>query len=75
MSELSFWEMAMGCQFNPSNDSDVDTVKQMCATLANKLNDLRQQAGQWEKWRMLSVAITELQTAQMRAVKAITWKY
>ena len=75
MEDLTFWEMAMWTKFNPSNDWDVDTVKEKCAQLANQLNDLREKAWHWEAWRMLSVAITELQTAQMRAVKAITWKY
>ena len=38
------------------------------------MNDLRNVTTDNEVKRMASVAITELQTAQMWAVKAITWQ-
>lgn len=70
--ELSFWEKAVGLSFNPSNNADVQELKELYAKVIDKLNEIR-----WvdrnEKARLLSVAITEAQTAQMRAVKWVTW--
>lgn len=56
----------------------MNAVKVSFAELIDKMNDLRKQAsneGKAECIRMYSVAITQLQTAQMWAVKAITYKY
>lgn len=72
---LTFGEQAVGLTFNPSNDADVQAVKEAFAKAIDLCNDLRTAAGQGEKGRMLSVAITEAQTAQMWAVKGITWKF
>lgn len=75
---LTFGEKAVGITFNPGGDVVVNAVKISFASLIDKLNDLRKQAsneGRAECIRMYSVAITELQTAQMWAVKAITYKY
>lgn len=71
---LSFGEKAVGLTFNPSNDPQVQAIKAACATLIDQLNDLRHSTNSADAARMYSVAITELQTAQMWAVKAITWK-
>lgn len=73
--ELSFGEKAVGLSFNPSGDTDVQAVKEAYAKIIDLLNDLRTQAGPGEKGRLLSVAITEAQGAQMWAVKGITWNY
>jgi len=72
--EVSFGGKAVGLTFNPSNDSTVQKVKELYAEIIDLCNNLRTEAGQGEKGRMFSVAITEAQTAQMWAVKAITWK-
>lgn len=73
--ELTFGEKAVGLTFNPSNNADVDMIKTGFAKIIDAMNDLRQASGPGEKARMLSVAITDLQTAQMWAVKAVTWQY
>lgn len=73
--ELTYGEKAVGLSFNPGNNEEVDTIKRHCADLIDSLNKLREAAGPGEKGRMLSVAITEIQTAQMWAVKAVTWQY
>lgn len=70
--ELSFWEKAVWLSFNPSQNPAVDFIKKKFAEIIDWLNEARTIAGQWEKGRLLSVAITEAQTAQMRAVKGIT---
>lgn len=72
--ELTFGEKAVGIKFNPSNDDAVYTCKSFYATIINQMNDLRNSSISQEQKRLCSVAITEAQTAQMWAVKAITWK-
>lgn len=76
--ELTFGEKAVGLTFNPSNDTDVDTVKRQYATIIDMLEELRRTTAflgaRGEKGRLASIAITEAQTAQMWAVKALTWK-
>lgn len=74
--DITFGEKACGVSFNPGGDPDVHTIKVAFADIVDKLNDLRVRAGimdHKEVVRMLSIAITEAQTAQMWAVKAITW--
>ena len=73
--ELSFGEKAVGLTFNPGNHSEVETIKRMFANSIEYMNSLRNQTDNVEKKRMLSVAITEAQTSQMWAVKAVTWQY
>lgn len=72
--ELSFGQKAVGLTFNPSVNEHVDLVKRNFANVIDTLNDYRNATDDGEIKRMLSVAITEAQTAQMWAVKAVTWK-
>ena len=72
---LTYGEMAVGLTFNPSNDPTVQKVKELYAEIIDICNEERTKAGQGEKGRLLSVAITEAQTAQMWAVKGITYKF
>lgn len=73
--ELSYGEKAVGLTFNPGNREDVDTCKKIFAGAIDQLDALRKlEAGPSEKGRLLSAAITQIQTAQMWAVKAITWQ-
>jgi hypothetical protein len=72
--ELSFGEKAVGLTFNPSGDPAVNACKAAFAIVINQMNDLRIATEDTEVKRMASVAITEAQTAQMWAVKAITWR-
>jgi len=71
---LSFGEKAVGLVFNPSNDTAVYQCKSAYAKVIDQMNDLRADSTDQEVKRMASIAITEAQTAQMWAVKAITWK-
>jgi hypothetical protein len=73
--EMSFGEKAVGFTFNPSNDDAVSIIKQQFADIVDTLNSYRTSTEHPEEKRMLSIAITEAQTAQMWAVKAVTWKY
>jgi hypothetical protein len=72
--ELTFGERAVGLTFNPSNSPEVDACKRGFAAVIDQMNDLRGASDNADVKRMASVAITEAQTAQMWAVKAITWR-
>lgn len=69
-----YGEKAVGLTFNPSGNPDVLKLKELYAEIINMLNTFRINEGQpSEKGRLLSVAITEAQTAQMWAVKGVTY--
>ncbi len=72
--EQTFGQKAVGLSFNPSNDSLVDHFKVKFAALIDEANNVRETSDDPEVKRMASIAITELQTAQMWIVKAVTWK-
>jgi hypothetical protein len=71
--ELTFGEKAVGLAFNPSGDPKVHQLKELYAQIVDICNDARTEAGPGEKGRLLSVAITEAQGAQMWAVKGVTF--
>jgi hypothetical protein len=71
---LNYGEKAVGITFNPGGDDSVNRIKQIMANAINEMDALRTISESPEVKRMCSVAITEMQTAQMWAVKAITWK-
>lgn len=75
VKELTFGEKACGVSFNPGGLEVVNTVKTMYAYQVDMLNGLRELATNPEVKRMLSIAITEAQTSQMWAVKAVTWSF
>lgn len=71
---LTFGQKAVGLTFNPSGDDAVATCKQSFATAIDQMDSLRTASGSQEQRRFASIAITELQGAQMWAVKALTWR-
>ena len=72
--ELTFGEKAVGLTFNPSGDPHVNIMKGLYAQIIDICNDGRQLVQSPETKRLFSIAITEAQSAQMWAVKAITWR-
>lgn len=72
---MTFGEKACGVSFNPDGLEHVARLKFDFAQLVDSLNNTREASFNPEVKRMLSVAITELQTSQMWAVKAVTWQY
>lgn len=70
----TYGEKAVGRTFNPSGQSHVDDCKRMFAEVIDQMDALRKETNSQEIKRMASIAITEAQTAQMWAVKAITWR-
>lgn len=73
MNELTFGQKACGVSFNPGGHPAVNDIKDKFAQVVDTLNDYRNASDDGEVKRMLSIAITEAQTAQMWAVKAVTW--
>lgn len=71
--ELSYGEKAVGISFNPSGDPEVQYIKDTYAQMIDILDEKRKSTESWEAKRLLSIAITEAQSAQMWAVKAFTW--
>lgn len=74
--DLTFGQQAVGINFNPAQDIVVADVKQRFADLIDICNVGREHAhnaGDQQKARHFAVAITDLETAQMRVVKALTW--
>lgn len=74
VNEQTYGQKAVGINFNPSNDDAIYICKKRYADLIDEMNDLRINSNSQEQKRLCSVAITELQTAQMWSVKALTWK-
>jgi hypothetical protein len=73
--EITYGEQACGVDFNPDARIDVNDLKMAFAAIVDVLNARRSTSESSEVKRLLSIAITEAQTAQMWAIKAITYKY
>jgi hypothetical protein len=73
MPEETFGMKAVGLSFNPSGDENVNKIKSLYAEIIDLCHALRADAAPG-KARHLSAAITDAETAQMRAVKGITWQ-
>jgi len=72
--ELTYGQQAVGLDFNPSADPNVQKVKELYAQIIDLMvGQITENSS--EKVRLYKIAITEAQTAQMWAVKAITYKY
>ena len=72
--EMTYGEKAVGLTFNPGGDEMVAAIKQKYAELIDLLAEVRATTASDEVKRLSSIAITEAQTAQMWAVKVITWR-
>lgn len=72
---LTFGQRAVGLTFNPSGDDAVGQCKAQLAAAIDQMNDFRNAPTTTpEAKRLASIAITEMQGAQMWAVKALTWR-
>jgi len=76
--EQTYGEKAVGLTFNPSGMGDVDKLKKLYAEIIDHMDDFRKgyikRGDNPEMVRYCSIAITEAQTAQMWAVKAVTFR-
>lgn len=73
--EMTFGEKAVGLSFNPGGNQAVNEIKRAYADIIDLLHIKRKTSTNADEQRMLSLAITESQTAQMWAVKAVTWNF
>lgn len=71
MAELSTGELRVRTQFNPSNDSTVEQIKQKTAELINLCEELKVLGFDA---RLASLAQTDYESAAMWAVKSATSK-
>lgn len=72
---LSFGELLVGIEFNPSNDDKVAKVKSLMAEAANLMLETYEQDGKSPiKSLLFDHAVGELVSAQMAVVKVITFK-
>ena len=73
--KFTFGQKAVGVKFNPSGYDAVSQAKQTIADAIDQMNDFRQiNLSCPGIIRHASAAITELESAQMRMVKALTWE-
>jgi hypothetical protein len=75
---MTYGEKAVGMTFNPSRDPKVDEIKALFAQIIDICNSLQGEAVKAslrEKAQLFSVAIIQAQTAQMWAVKGITYQH
>ena len=76
--EMTYGEKAVGLTFNPSNDNNVQKVKELYAEIIDIVinNAYPIDGGKTTEMQTLSTeAIRQAQTAQMWAVKAITYQF
>lgn len=71
---MTYGEKAVGLTFNPSGDPLVNDIKKRFADDIDEMDALRLRSTSQEQKRLASIAITEIQGAQMWAVKAATWR-
>ena len=73
---LSFGEKLVGMTFNPSGDPRVQKAKQLCAELADLLEeDYQQSESNYLKRVLHDTAVGDILKAQMMVVKVLTLKY
>lgn len=67
-------QKAVGITFNPSKDPRVDKAKLLAAAAIDQMIELQKDINSFNGTkRHAAIAIADYETAQMRAVKAITW--
>jgi hypothetical protein len=71
---LSYGEQACGVDLYTKEDPVVADLRDRFAAIIDELNEARKRSSH-ERARLLSIAITEAQGAQMWAVKAVTYEY
>lgn len=75
--ELTYGEKAVGLTFNHGEGeifTQVNEAKITCAKAIDQMNDLREKSQSGEYKALCTIAIRDLQKAQMMMVKAITWR-
>lgn len=77
MEELTYGQKMVGLSFNPSGKDDVTRVKQLYAEIIDILNNdaiARNLNGQPDTAELFTYTKMQALSAQMIAVKQLTWK-
>lgn len=73
MEELTFGQLLVGLNFNPSKDIKVEKIKNLCAELADLVhNHYTELNGLFPEHAIYSATITDILKAQMMSVKLVT---
>ena len=73
---MTFGEKLVGLTFNPSGDEKVQRAKELCAELADLLNNHNDGHKPTElSQRLFNHTVGEILNAQMNVVKVLTLKY
>ena len=73
---MTFGEKLVGLTFNPSGDQNITKVKELCAELADLLNQNADPSSERPLCKLLfDKAIGDILDAQMNIVKVLTFKY
>jgi len=72
--ENTYGARAVGLDFNPSKTDEVYDCKHRFACSINQLHDRLSGARTLEEREIIEYAIRQIQTAQMWAVKVLTWR-
>ena len=72
---MSFGEQLVGLTFNPSNDPQVQRVKELCAELADLIKPEMNATASPMKRILCEHTVGEILNAQMNVVKVLTLKY
>ncbi len=73
---ITFGEKLVGLTFNPSGDDRVAKAKQLCAELADLINETPKEGQDEYLFRLVrDGAMREILNAQMNVVKLLTLKY
>jgi hypothetical protein len=76
--ELTFGQQLVGLTFNPSADPKVQRAKELCAELADLLNEHYNEdrrSSSYLKIKLFEHTLGEILNAQMNVVKVLTLKY
>jgi len=73
--ELTQGQKLCGVNFNPTQDPVIADIKQRYADIADLLVKTAEESDSTGKQHALMLALNELVTAQMWAIKAVTWSY
>jgi hypothetical protein len=72
----TFGEQLVGITFNPSNDPKVQRAKELCAELADLLEqDFKSKEASYLSSHLYRHTLGEILNAQMNVVKVLTFKY
>ena len=71
VKEKTLGEQRCHVDFNPNGNTDINQIKRQCADLIDLINGYMAKTEEGEAKRCFAKAMTDVETAQMYAVKGI----